>query len=316
MSGAAGRYAPSPTGPLHLGNLRTAVLAWLFARSSGRRFLLRVEDLDAARVRPGSAAQQRHDLAALGLTFDAEPVIQSERRARYAEALEQLRDVTYECYCTRRDIAEAGSAPHEAVRLYPGTCAQLTEAQRAERRLSRPPALRLRADRAQQSVVDEVYGWVTGLVDGLVLRRNDGVPAYHLASVVDDGDSGVDQVVRGEDLLTSAPSQAYLAGLLGLAAPTYAHVPLAVNEAGARLSKRDGAVTLAELAGLGLGPEQVLGLLAESLGLADPGEPVTLPGLLERFDPALLPLDPWMVRAWVVHPWMVRPWVVRPKNVT
>lgn len=302
MSGAAGRFAPSPTGALHLGNLRTAVLAWLFARSSGRRLRLRVEDLDAGRLRPGSATQQQVDLAALGVKFDGEALVQSGRLDRYAAALEQLSDHTYECFCTRREIAEAASAPHEAVRAYPGTCAELTQAQRAERRQTRPPALRLRANRARQRVRDEVYGSVTGIVDDVVLRRSDGTPAYHLACVVDDGDSGVDQVVRGEDLLISAPSQAHLAGLLGLAAPTYAHVPLAVNEAGARLSKRDGAVTLAELAGLGMGPDRVLGLLAESLGLADRGEPVTLLRLLERFDPALLPRDPWVVRPQDITP--------------
>ncbi|HYP46845.1 MAG TPA: tRNA glutamyl-Q(34) synthetase GluQRS [Propionibacteriaceae bacterium] len=291
----AGRYAPSPTGALHLGNLRTAVLGWLFARSSGRAFLLRVDDLDAARVRVGSAAQQQQDLAALGVTFDRHPVVQSERTARYAEALHQLREVTYECFCSRREIAEAASAPHDTVRLYPGTCAQLTEPQRALRRRTRPPALRLRADRARQSVRDAIHGTVTGLVDDVVLRRNDGVPAYHLASVVDDGDFGVDQVVRGDDLLTSAPSQAHLAGLLGFAAPGYAHVPLVVNASGARLSKRDDAVTLAELAAVGVGPAAVLTRLAGTLGLAAAGEVVTLDDLLSRFDPVRLPRMPWVV---------------------
>lgn len=294
MNGA-GRYAPSPTGPLHLGNLRTAVLAWLFARSTGRRLLLRLDDLDRQRVRPSSAAQQQQDLAALGIDFDAEPVWQSQRGDAYARALAQLRGVTYECFCTRREIAEAVSAPHQGLRRYPGTCRELSEAQRAERRRSRPPAIRLRADGALETVHDEIRGSVSRIVDDVVLRRNDGVAAYHLATVVDDADAGVDQVVRGDDLLGSAPTQAYLARMLGWAPPAYAHVPLAVNASGARLAKRDVAVTLAELAELGLRPSDVLNLLARSLGLAEPAEPVTLSALLPRFDPARLPRQPWVV---------------------
>ena len=147
-STGAGRYAPSPTGELHLGNLRTAVLAWLFARSTDRRFLLRIEDLDATRVRPGQAEQQQADLAALGLDFDGEPVVQSQRGAAYAEALATLADQTYPCFCTRREIAEAASAPHGTVGRYPGTCRDLTAAERAERARHRSPALRLRADGA------------------------------------------------------------------------------------------------------------------------------------------------------------------------
>jgi glutamyl-tRNA synthetase len=292
---AAGRFAPSPTGPLHLGNLRTAVLAWLFARSTGRRFLLRMEDLDASRVRPGFAAQQEADLEALGVTFDDHPVVQSLGFDRYADALEQLAPVTYECFCTRREIAEAASAPHEGLRRYPGTCRRLSMAQREERRRSRAPALRLAADAATVTVADALHGPVTGIVDDLVLRRNDGVVAYHLAVVVDDAAMGVDQVVRGDDLLTSAPGQARLATLLGHPVPTYAHVPLVVNASRRRLAKRDGAVTLADLARLGVSPARVLGRLATSLGLAEEDEPVTLSTLLSRFDPATLPRQPWAV---------------------
>ena len=249
----AGRYAPSPTGELHLGNLRTALLAWLFARSTGRRFLLRIEDLDAARVRPGMADQQLADLAALGITFDGEPVVQSQRLAAYQEALVKLADRTYECFCSRREIAEAASAPHGSVARYPGTCRNLTEAERIDRRRRRQPALRLRADGAVQTVHDLLHGDITAEVDDVVLRRNDGVPAYNLAVVVDDAFSGVDQVVRGDDLLPAAVTQAFLAELLGHRPPTYAHVPLAVNAAGRRLAKRDGAVTLPELAARGPG---------------------------------------------------------------
>ncbi len=291
----SGRYAPSPSGDLHLGNLRTGLLAWLFARSSDRRFLFRVEDLDPGRARPGMARRQRADLEALGLTFDPPVVVQSERHDAYVAALDQLADRTYECFCTRREISEAASAPHGQVGRYPGTCRELSPAQRAERRAARPAALRVRTDAATISVTDTQHGRVSGVVDDVVVRRGDGVAAYHLAVVVDDAASGVDQVVRGEDLLESALSQAWLAERLGLAVPTYAHVPLAVTAAGHRLAKRDGAVTLSDLADHGVGPPQVLSVLAASVGLAEPGEPVTATALLERFDPARLPRQPWVV---------------------
>ena len=291
----AGRYAPSPTGDLHLGNLRTALLAWLFARSTGRRFLLRVEDLDATRVRPGVAEQQLADLAALGVTFDGEPVVQSQRLPAYREALIGLADRTYECFCSRREIAEAASAPHGRPSRYPGTCRNLTEAERERRRQTRPPALRLRADGARQTIRDVLHGEITAEVDDVVLLRNDGVPAYNLAVVIDDGCSGIDQIVRGVDLLPVAATQAYLARLLRQQPPIYAHAPLAVNAQGQRLAKRDGAVTLAELAAEGMGPAAMLGLIAESLQLGAPDEPITLDAMLERFDPDRLPRTPWVV---------------------
>ena len=291
----AGRYAPSPTGDLHLGNLRTALLAWLFARSTSRRFLLRIEDLDSGRVRPGIAEQQLSDLTALGITFDGEPVVQSRRLAAYEEALRSLADVTYECFCSRREIAQAASAPHGAVPRYPGTCQNLTEADRRSRRLTRQPALRLRADGAWQTIHDVLHGEITAEVDDVVLRRNDGVPAYNLAVVVDDVFSGIDQVVRGEDLLPAAATQAYLTKLLGHHLPTYAHVPLAVNVEGRRLAKRDGAVTLPELAAYGMTPDAVLRVIAQSLELTGPGEPVSLDGMLNRFDLCRLPREPWVV---------------------
>jgi glutamyl-tRNA synthetase len=295
VTSAAGRFAPSPTGSLHLGNLRTAVLAWLFARSTGRGFLLRIEDLDRNRVRPGIAAQQEADLAALGITFDDHPVVQSLRFDRYADALERLGDHTFECFCSRREIAQAATAPHGGVPTYPGTCRDLSEAERAERRRTRTPALRLRAAAATETVTDELHGEFSAVVDDVVLRRTDGVVSYHLAVVVDDAAMGVDQVVRADDLLPWAPAQAHLARLLGTPVPTYAHVPLAVNGSGDRLAKRDGAVTLSELGSLGVTPQDVLTRLAVSLDLAEPGEPVTLPRLLPRFDPSSLPREPWVV---------------------
>jgi glutamyl-tRNA synthetase len=282
---SAGRFAPSPSGDLHLGNLRTALLAWLFARSTGRDFLMRIEDLD--RVREGAEAGQLADLRALGIDWDGPVVRQSERTALYEDAITRLTDsgLTYECFCTRREILEAASAPHAPDGAYPGTCRSLTAEERATK--TRPPALRLKADVTEFPIYDVIHGEFHGQVDDFVLRRVDGVPAYNLAVVVDDGAQGIDQVVRGDDLLTSSPRQAYLASLLELPTPTYAHVPLALNAQGKRLAKRDGAVTLADQAAMGLGPLDVRRMLAESLEL-DPAN------LLADFDPARLPTTPWI----------------------
>ncbi|EOM77543.1 tRNA glutamyl-Q(34) synthetase GluQRS [Rhodococcus rhodnii] len=296
MTTGAGRFAPSPSGDLHIGNLRTALLAWLFARSTGRSFLLRIEDLD--RVRPGAEERQLRDLAALGLGFDGESVRQSKRRARYDAVVDALgeRGATYECFCTRREILEAASAPHSPPGAYPGTCRDLTSRERDERRVSgRSPAIRLRADVTEYTVTDLLHGSWTGAVDDLVLRRGDGIPAYNLAVVVDDGDAGIDQVVRGDDLLASAPRQAYLASLLGIDEPVYAHVPLVLNTEGKRLAKRDGAVTLADREALGETPRDVLAMLARSLRLAGDGEHPGTADLLARFDPSALPREPWIV---------------------
>ena len=286
----AGRFAPSPSADLHIGNLRTALLAWLFARSTGRRFLIRVEDLDD-RAHDDIARRQLADLAEIGVTWDEEPQWQSTHRDRYDAVVDELADrgLVYECYCTRKDILSAPRAPHAPEGAYPGTCLHLTAGQRADRRAEgRPPALRLRAGVEQFTVTDLHHGDYTGVVDDFVLRRGDGVAAYNLAVVVDDAHSGVDQVVRGDDLLPSSPRQAYLAGLLGYPQPVYAHVPLVLNEQGKRLAKRDGAVTLAEL-----GAQRAFALIADSLGT-----PATdTADLLERFDPALLPREPWIFRA-------------------
>lgn len=291
---SAGRFAPSPSGDLHIGNLRTALLAWLFARSTGRDFLIRMEDLD--RVRPGADAAQLRDLAALGLTWPEPVTYQSGRLPVYERVIGELvaRGHTFECFCTRREILDAPTAPHAPPGAYPGTCRDLTAAQREERRGQRPAAIRLRAATSTFTVSDVLHGAYTGDVDDFVLRRGDGVPAYNLAVVVDDAASGIDQVVRGDDLLSSAPRQAYLATVLGHAVPEYAHVPMVLNPDGVRLSKRDGAITLAQLAERGDDAVRVLSLMAESLNLAEPGEPVTAQALLGRFDPAHLPHEPWI----------------------
>ena len=206
----AGRFAPSPSADLHIGNLRTAVLAWLFARSSGRRFLIRVEDLDD-RTYEDVGVRQLADLAAIGITWDEKPTWQSEHRERYAAAIDSLiaRGLVFECFCSRREILEAPRAPHAPEGAYPGTCRELADSELAERRAEgRPPALRLRSDVTEYTVTDLLNGEYTGVVDDFVLLRGDGVPAYNLAVVVDDAASGIDQVVRGDDLLASAPRQA------------------------------------------------------------------------------------------------------------
>ncbi|MGI5221964.1 tRNA glutamyl-Q(34) synthetase GluQRS [Nocardia sp. CA-290969] len=288
----AGRYAPSPSGDLHLGNLRTALLAWLFARSTGRRFVLRIDDLD--RVRPGAEARQISDLAALGLDWDGPVLHQSDRLPRYDAAVEQLTaaGLTYECFCTRREIQQAAAAPHGPQGAYPGTCRDLTTAERAERRAAgRPAALRLRAGRPDFEITDRLHGTYRGPVDDLVLRRGDGIPAYNLTVVIDDAEHGVDQVVRGDDLLPSTPRQAYLATLLGLPVPEYAHVPLVLNTAGQRLAKRDGAVTLADRLDRGDSVQGVVAMLAASLGSAGG----TARELLTGFDPDRLPRTPWVL---------------------
>lgn len=282
----AGRYAPSPSGDLHVGNLRTALLAWLFARSTDRDFLMRVDDLD--RVREGAEQRQLADLAALGIDWDGPVSHQSDRLDGYVAAVDDLtaRGLTFECFCTRREIQEAPTAPHHPPGAYPGTCRDLTHEQREARRSERPAAVRLRADVDTFTVDDRLHGAFTGAVDDLVLRRGDGVPAYNLTVVVDDADQGVDQVVRGDDLLPSTPRQAYLATLLGHPVPTYAHVPLVLNPAGSRLAKRDGAVTWRELTDRGV---DVLALIGESLGLTGS----TPSDMLTGFDPDALPREPW-----------------------
>lgn len=258
------RYAPSPTSDLHLGNLRTALAGWLLTRHSGGRWLLRVEDLDTARVRAGSGVEARQlaDLGWLGLEWDGPVVRQSERLELYRDAVASL--PTYECFCSRREIAEAASAPHDGYRAYAGTCRELTAARREQLRAVRAPSIRVDARAADFTVVDEHAGEVSGLVDDFVLVRGDGQFAYNLAVVVDDVAMGVNHITRGADLLSSAPRQAWLTRQLGGTPARYAHIGLVTNADGQRLAKRDGAVSLRDLTAA---PADVLALLTASLGL-------------------------------------------------
>jgi len=293
-----GRFAPSPTGELHLGNLRTAVVAWLSARADGRPFLLRMEDLDRMQANREHEAEQRRDLAAIGIDWDGDVVRQSERFDLYDAALDRLAadGRVYECYCSRRDIRlqiEASArAPHGPPGSYPGTCRDLTDAEREERRAAgRPPALRLRTEGQHFEFVDRLVGRWSGAVDDVVLRRNDGVPAYNLAVVVDDGLQHVTDVVRGDDLLASTPRHIMLQQMLDIDTPSYLHVPLVFGDDGERLAKSHGATTLRELEASGVTVNQVTGWIARSLGLASADEDPDIADLVERFDPATLSRD-------------------------
>ncbi len=289
-----GRFAPSPTGPLHLGNLRTALLAWLFARSAGARFLVRVDDLDRSRVRPGVVEAQLSDLRAIGLDWDGSVVRQSERMGLYEEAIGRLDadGLLYPCYCTRAEIRAAASAPHgiPAADRYPGTCRNLTAAERAKREAAgRPPALRVRSEDVRVTFEDRLLGRLEETVDDFVVRRNDGTPAYQLAVVVDDARQEIGEVVRGADLADSTPRQILLARLLGLPEPSYAHVPLVLGPDGRRLAKRHGAVALSDRTE---GPDEVRAWMARTLGLAEIGETPSMEDLVSRFEPERLPRGP------------------------
>lgn len=292
-----GRYAPSPTGELHLGNLRTALLAWLFARSAGGRFLIRVEDLDLGRVREEFVGQQLADLRAIGLDWDGDVVRQSERLTRYAEALERIEAEgrVFRCFCSRREVREAASAQHgEAPEgFYPGTCLALCETESRRRaEAGEPFALRLRAEGIEVTFADRLRGERTAPVDDLVLQRRDGAFAYNLAVVVDDAEQGVGEVVRGDDLLPSTGGQALLGDLLGLPRPAWTHVPLVLGPDGARLAKRHGAVTLRNLGEGGWSASDAVSWMAASLGMGGAAEAVSPGSLLEHFHPGELPREP------------------------
>ncbi|MCH2625532.1 MAG: tRNA glutamyl-Q(34) synthetase GluQRS [Actinomycetota bacterium] len=293
-----GRWAPSPTGHFHLGNLRTALLAWLFARSSASRFIWRFEDLDAA-VRPEFYRSQIRDYERIGLDWDGEPVRQSDRLDVYRDAIEQLthQGLTYRCWCTRREIREATVAQHSHLPegAYSGICRNLTRRQIAEREASgRSPALRLRTNGELIKMQDRQLGTFEGAVDDFVLCRGDGVPSYNLGVVVDDADLGVTEVVRGDDLLPSTPRQIHLFGLLGLAPPSYAHVPLVVSSSGERLAKRHGAVTIEDRLTLGESEFDVLNTLLSSLRINQVASFGELRERAKDFDPSSLPVAPWV----------------------
>lgn len=292
-----GRFAPSPSGRMHLGNLWSALLAWLSARSQGGEMVLRLEDLDPDRCTRAWCDQVMRDLEWLGLTWDNEPVYQSERTAVYAEAFHDLeeRGLIYPCYCTRAERL-AASAPHrsDGQTIYDGRCSRLTEAEREALSQTRRPAWRVKVGQESITFCDLLYGEYkedlkTDCGD-FILRRSDGVYAYQLAVVVDDAAMGVTQVVRGSDLLSSTPRQIYLQRLLGLPEPEYGHVPLLLAADGRRLAKRDRDQELGELQSRYTAPE-LLGRLAHLAGLIPEPAPITAQELVPLFSWEKLPRE-------------------------
>lgn len=290
----SGRFAPTPSGPLHLGSIRTAVVAWLAARVTGSAFRLRIEDLDPAARSEEHIRSQLDDLAVLGIDWDGPVVRQSERIPVYEELILSLSSSgqLYRCYCTRSEIRQAAQAPHGDLPegAYPGTCRELTSSQVQDlERKGRPAALRVMAAGQTREFTDALHGAVAGSVDDFVIARNDGIPAYNLAVVVDDAEAGVEQVVRGDDLMSSTPRQVFLSELLGSVTPTFAHIPLVVGQDGVRLAKRHGSVTLRERLALGDSPQEVLGQIAHSIGVLRAPEPVELADLLPEFEISKIP---------------------------
>lgn len=297
-----GRFAPSPTGRMHAGNVFAALMAWLVAKSQGGKMVLRVEDLDRERSKPQFLDAVQRDFASLGLTWDVGPFYQHDRDEAYRAAFEELmaRGLVYPCFCTRADL-HAASAPHRGEKhVYPGTCRRLTDAERAAKRArlkdealasgrpAREPACRLRVDGRVVAVDDLIQGPYAQKLDrdcgDFLVRRSDGAFAYQLAVVVDDAAQGISSVVRGVDLLCSTPQQVYLQDLLGLPHARYAHVPLLVAPDGRRLAKRNRDATLDELLARFKTPAGVVGHIAYVTGLIPEEEPVTPEQLLATFD--------------------------------
>ena len=312
MTRYVGRLAPSPTGALHLGNVRTFMIAWLRARSQGGKVIFRMEDLDHPKDKPGAAAQAVKDLRWLGFDWDEE-YVQSERKAVYREALEALRatGLVYPCVCSRRDVESAQSAPHAGEQLYyPGTCRgrfrtwqeavefkhRVTETQRDK------PCWRFRVPENTVVSFDDAFAGryeqnVPETLGDFPLARDEFGAGYTLACTVDDLLMGVTEGVRGDDLLPATPAQILLAQALRLgdAVLGYCHVPLVVGKDGKRLAKRHGDTRIASYREQGKTPEEILGFLAASCGWAAKGEAVSLADLVPRFDLTTIPHAPFMI---------------------
>jgi len=307
-----GRLAPSPTGALHLGNARTFMVAWLRARSAGGKVVMRMEDLDHPRDKPGAAAQALDDLRWLGFDWDEEHV-QSGRRAVYRDALAELRrqDLAYPCVCSRRDVEAAQSAPHDGEQLfYPGTCrgrfAAWSEAVSFLGSCTPPrsPCWRFKVEPGTTVAFDDAFAGrygqdVSRTLGDFPLARDEDGAGYTLAATVDDMLMGVTEVVRGDDLLAATPAQILvaraLAGWTGARPPSYCHVPLVVGPDGRRLAKRHGDTRIASFRAQGVPPEAVIGLLAASCGWCGPDEHVGLAALLPRFDLSSVPHSPFVL---------------------
>ncbi len=291
-----GRFAPSPTGRMHAGNIYASLMAWLVAKSQGGTMLLRIEDLDRERSKPAFADQIMRDYEMLGLAWDEGPVYQHDREEAYRQAFEALRGkgLVYPCFCSRADL-HAASAPHRGEKLvYAGTCRGLSDAQvRLCEAEGRRPAYRVAVPSETIRFDDAVQGPYEQRLDrdcgDFLIKRSDGAFAYQLAVVVDDASGGVTSVVRGMDLLCSTPQQVYLQRLLGFAQPRYAHIPLLVAQRDRRLSKRDRDASLDELLAKYGSPQAVLGHIAYVAGLQPADEPALPEQLLKGFSVEDLP---------------------------
>jgi glutamyl-tRNA synthetase len=299
MSTCVGRLAPSPTGAQHVGNARTYLIAWLSARARGGRVVLRIEDIDSPRIKAGAAEQACNDLRWLGLDWDGEPVVQTQRLPLYEAALQRLceQELVYPCVCTRGDIERAASAPHleHEGPIYPGTCA----GGKANDTVAAPFAWRFRVPREPVEFVDAFRGRthidLREVGGDFVIWKSAGTPAYQLAVVVDDADQGITEVIRGDDLVPSTPRQLLLYAALGLQPPRFAHVPLVVGLDGRRLAKRHGDTRLSALRDAGVRPERLIGLLAHSCGWIDRVEPISAKELLPCFRLESIPREPFIL---------------------
>ncbi|MDB5353266.1 MAG: gltX2 [Planctomycetota bacterium] len=305
-----GRLAPSPTGGLHIGHARTFLVAWLAARSAGGRIILRIEDIDASRARPESIEASIADLRWLGLDWDEgpdvggpnAPYLQSMRKLNYQAALDRLKaqERVYPCTCSRAEIARASSAPHpgEEGTSYLGTCAYRRAAD-AESLSGRSFCWRFRVPFGQIWWDDLVRGMIAGAPHAnggdFIVGRSSGEPAYQLAVVCDDAAMGVNQVVRGDDLISSTPRQILLYLALGLPEPEFGHVPLVLDADGQRLAKRDGSIKLAALRDSGVDPGRLVAILANSCGLAVSRERIRPDALIQAFLFEGIPKAPWIV---------------------
>lgn len=304
-----GRLAPSPTGALHLGNVRTFMIAWLRARSAGGRVVMRMEDLDHPKDKPGAAAAALEDLRWLGFDWDEE-FVQSSRRDVYRDALDSLvrRGLVYPCVCTRRDVEAAQSAPHDGEQLYyPGTCrGRFATWRQAFEASGRPPCWRFRVEAGKKVGFTDAFAGeytqsVAAALGDFPLARDEFGAGYTLAAVADDLLMGVTEVVRGDDLLAATPAQILVARALAadgasrfaaLKPPSFLHVPLVVGPDGRRLAKRHGDTRVAAYRAAGVSPGELLGRLAASCGWCAPGERVSLAGLLDVFSLSTVPHSP------------------------
>lgn len=285
-----GRYAPSPSGDQHLGNLRTAMIAWLDARLRGGTFLLRMEDIDTPRVVDGSADRIIKDLSLLGLDWDGSLVYQSQCLDYYQDAfaLLQSKDLIYPCFCSRKDIRTAASAPHQSTIVYPGTCSELSKQQAYEKAQQKNPAMRLRVSDELIEFDDSCLGRQSQRlkrdVGDFVVKRADGLFAYQLAVVVDDLRQGVTDVVRGADLIDSTARQIYLSRLLGCSQMQYCHAPLMLDDAGVRMAKRHRSQTAEQWRDSGKSTQELVGMLANSVGLTSTAEAISMNELQSSLD--------------------------------